>query len=141
MGNDMDWTSIIMTLITSGAFTAIFMLGDKKTAAVLDNVSKTIDQWKQLVGEMKTELVELREELRRSKEDYEARLAAKDNKIDSQYKEMSVLRDKNDKLSSNVARLTILRCWKIACGDRQPPMGTKVQATEDISVVEQIKVE
>lgn len=41
----MDWTNIIMTLISSGAFTAIYLLGDKKTSAVLDNVSKSIDQW------------------------------------------------------------------------------------------------
>ena len=25
----MDWTNIIMTLITSGAFTAIYLLGDR----------------------------------------------------------------------------------------------------------------
>ena len=31
----MDWTNIIMTLITSGAFTAIYLLGDRKTASVL----------------------------------------------------------------------------------------------------------
>lgn len=40
----MDWTQIMMTLITSGAFTAVFLLGDGKTAAVLDNVGKSIDQ-------------------------------------------------------------------------------------------------
>ena len=49
----MDWTNIIITLITSGAFTAIYLLGDRKTAAVLDNVSKTIDQWQELLGEVK----------------------------------------------------------------------------------------
>lgn len=137
----MDWTSIIMTLITSGAFTAIYLLGDKKTAAVLDNVSKTIDQWQELVGEIKAELVEQRDESRKEKEDYDAHLAVKDNKIDSLYKEISVLRDRNDKLSSNVARLTIVRCWKIGCGDRQPPMGTKVTTSEDISVIEQVKID
>ena len=45
----MDWTNIIMTLITSGAFTAIYLLGDRKTASVLENVSKTIDQWQGLL--------------------------------------------------------------------------------------------
>ena len=51
----MDWTNIIITLITSGAFTAIYLLGDKKTSAVLDNVSKTIDQWQELLREVKYE--------------------------------------------------------------------------------------
>lgn len=138
----MDWTNIIMTLITSGAFTTIYLLGDKKTSAVLDNVSKTIDQWQELVKEVKQELLEQREEFRNSKVEYDARLVTKDNKIDSLYKEISVLRDRNDKLSSNVARLTIVRCWKVVCGDRQPPMGTKVSVTEDVTnIVEQVKIE
>lgn len=137
----MDWTSIVMTLITSGAFTTIYLLGDRKTSSVLENVSKTIDQWQELVEEMKGEISALREEFRKKTEDYEARLATKDNKIDSLYKEMSVLRDRNDKLSSNVARLTVVRCWKITCGIRQPPMGTKVTASEDISIIEQTKTD
>ena len=138
----MDWTNIIMTLITSGAFTTIYLLGDKKTSSVLDNVSKTIDQWQKLVKEVKQELLEQREEFRNSKVEYDARLVTKDNKIDSLYKEIAVLRDRNDKLSSNVARLTIVRCWRITCGIRQPPMGTKVSATEDVTnIVEQGKIE
>ncbi len=138
----MDWTNIIITLITSGAFTAIYLLGDRKTAAVLENVSKTIDQWQELLGEVKGELAEQRNEFKAAKEDHEAHLAVKDNKIDSLYKEISVLRDRNDKLSSNVARLTIVRCWKVGCGDRQPPMGTKVSVTEDVTnIVEQVKIE
>ena len=138
----MDWTNIIITLITSGAFTAIYLLGDRKTAAVLDNVSKTIDQWQELLGEVKGELAEQRGEFKAAKEDYEAHLVAKDNKIDSLYKEIGVLRDRNDKLSSNVARLTIVRCWKVGCGDCQPPMGTKVSVSEDVTnIIEQVKIE
>ena len=59
----MDWTNIIMTLITSGAFTAIYLLGDRKTASVLENVSKTIDQWRELLKEVKEELASLAKEL------------------------------------------------------------------------------
>lgn len=59
----MDWTNIIMTLITSGAFTAIYLLGDRKTASVLENVSKTIDQWQELLKEVKEELASLAKEL------------------------------------------------------------------------------
>ena len=109
---------------------------------MLDNVSKTIDQWQELVKEVKQELLEQREEFRNSKVEYDARLVTKDNKIDSLYKEIAVLRDRNDKLSSNVARLTIVRCWRVTCGIRQPPMGTKVSVAEDVTnIVEQVKTE
>ena len=133
-----------MTLITSGAFTTIYLLGDKKTSSVLDNVSKTIDQWQELVKEVKQELLEQREEFRNSKVEYDARLVAKDNKIDSLYKEIAVLRDRNDKLSSNVARLTIVRCWEIGCGKRQPPIAqkTRIPNPDDVKELnEQLGIE
>lgn len=123
----MDWTNILITFITSGAFTTMYFLGDKKTANVLDNVSKTISQWRDLVGEIKGELTEQRDETRKSKEDYEASLKAKDNKIDSLYKEISILRDRSDKLSSNVARLQILKCLEMGCKLRRPPIGSQSQ--------------
>lgn len=123
----MDWTNIIITLITSGAFTAIYLLGDKKTSAVLDNVSKTIDQWQALLREVKDELAAKSVEYRESQQSYEDTIAKKDAKIDSLYKEMSVYRDEKDKLSSRVAFLTAYRCKKVNCTEREPPFGTSVK--------------
>lgn len=123
----MDWTNIIITLITSGAFTAIYLLGDKKTSAVLDNVSKTIDQWQELLREVKDELAAKSVEYRESRQSYEDTIAKKDAKINSLYKEMSVYRDEKDKLSSRVAFLTAYRCKKVNCTEREPPFGTSVK--------------
>lgn len=123
----MDWTNIIITLITSGAFTAIYLLGDKKTSAVLDNVSKTIDQWQALLREVKDELAAKSVEYRESQQSYEDTISKKDAKIDSLYKEMSVYRDEKDKLSSRVAFLTAYRCKKVNCTEREPPFGTSVK--------------
>ena len=122
----MDWTNIIITLITSGAFTAIYLLGDKKTAAVLDNVSKTIDQWQELLREVKDELSAKTTELNECSKSYEETIARKDSKIDSLYKEISYARDEKDKLSSKIAFLTAYRCNKVRCVDREPPFGTNV---------------
>lgn len=109
----MDWTSIVMTMITSGAFTAIYLLGDRKTASVLDNVGKSIDQWKLIV-----------EEYKREKEAMQADIDRKDRKVDSLYGQIAVLRDSNDKLSSKVAYLSVIKCTEIGCGKRQPPFGS-----------------
>lgn len=100
----MDWTGIIMTLISSGAFTAIYLLGDKKTSAVLDNVSKSIDQWKLIV-----------EEYKREKESMQADIDRKDRKIDNLYGQISILKDDKDKLSSKVAYLSVVKCTEIGC--------------------------
>ncbi len=120
----MDWTNIIITFITSGAFTAMYFLGDKKTSQVLDNVSKTIEQWRGLVEEVKGELSEQREEFRKTKTEYEEQIKAKDNKIDSLYKETGVWRDRNDKLSSKIAYYRAFECRKTKCIDREPPFGS-----------------
>lgn len=109
----MDWTSIIMTLITSGAFTAIYLLGDRKTSAVLDNVGKSIDQWKLIV-----------EEYKREKEAMQADIDRKDKKIDSLYTQIGILKDDKDKLSSKVAYLSVVKCSEVGCVKRQPPFGS-----------------
>lgn len=117
----MDWTSIIMTLITSGAFTAIYLLGDRKTSAVLDNVGKSIDQWKLIVEEYKREKEAMQDEIDR-----------KDKKVDSLYNQISVLRDSNDKLSSKVAYLSVVKCTETGCLKRQPPFGTNQKTNEKL---------
>ena len=109
----MDWTSIIMTLITSGAFTAIYLLGERKTSAVLDNVGKSIDQWKLIV-----------EEYKREKEAMQADIDRKDKKIDSLYTQIGILKDDKDKLSSKVAYLSVVKCSEVGCINRQPTFGS-----------------
>lgn len=116
----MDWTSIIMTLITSGAFTAIYLLGDKKTSAVLDNVGKSIDQWKLIV-----------EEYKREKEAMQADIDRKDKKIDSLYNQIGILKDDKDKLSSKVAYLTVVKCTEVGCIKREPPFGTSQKCNNE----------
>lgn len=115
----MDWTSIIMTLITSGAFTAIYLLGDRKTSAVLDNVGKSIDQWKLIV-----------EEYKREKEAMQADIDRKDKKIDSLYTQIGILKDDKDKLSSKVAYLSVVKCSEVGCVKRQPPFGSNQKQNE-----------
>lgn len=116
----MDWTNIMTALITSGAFTAIYLIGDRKTSSVLDNVAKTIEQWRGLLKEVKEEADALRAQV----DALRAQVDAKDRRIDQLYKSIGALRDRGDKLSSRVAYLNAFRCKKIQCIDREPPFGS-----------------
>ena len=51
-------------------------------------------------------------------------ISRKETKIGELYKEMSVLRDRNDWQSSRIAHLNAFRCVKVRCTDREPPFGT-----------------
>ena len=108
-----------MTLITSGAFTAIYLLGERKTSAVLDNVGKSIDQWKLIV-----------EEYKREKEAMQSDIDRKDKKIDNLYGQISILKDDKDKLSSKVAYLSVVKGTEVDCIKRQPPFGANQRTNE-----------
>lgn len=114
----MDWTTIICALIAAlipsgGVAGYVFMREDKK-AKQLDNEHKTNDEVWALVKKY-----EEREKV------FEKTIADKDTKIESLFKEKGELMKRNDKLSSKVAVLTILRCKVVGCANRVPPMGSR----------------
>lgn len=120
MGGNMDWTSIIIALITSGAFLGIFTIRETKTKMMLDNGNKINEQWAAFAEKEEERRKELKEDL-----------DAKDRKIDKLYSEITVLRDKNDKLASRVAFLTAYRCKKVNCIEREPPFGTNLNKEKE----------
>ncbi len=114
----MEWTTIICALIAAlipsgGVAGYVFMREDKK-AKQLDNEHKTNDEVWALVKKY-----EEREKV------FEKTIADKDTKIESLFKEKGELMKRNDKLSSKVAVLTILRCKVVGCANRVPPMGSR----------------
>lgn len=87
---------------------------------MLDNVQKSNDQWQELTRTLKEDVAALKTEAKE-----------KDDRISSLFKEQCVLRDRNDKLSSQVTALSIYRCRDTACVNRIPPFGTKRSSEEE----------
>lgn len=119
----MDWTQIMLTLIAAliptGGVLGIFTIRERKTEMMLDNANKINSQWADIVA---------KEEERRK--ELKADLDSKDAKIDRLYADISVLRDKNDKLGSKVAYLNAYRCRKVGCIERIPPFGSTTESKE-----------
>lgn len=109
----MDWTQVVINFITSGAFLALFTIRERKTEMMLNNSAKLNDGWMQLANE--------RQEMLKEKD---KKLDEKDEKIDELYRINSSLRHKLDDSNTRAAVAEVMICDKMACGDRNPPLGT-----------------
>lgn len=118
----MDWgtiTTIVAEVLFGGGLLAFVTIKDKKTAAILENMQKVIDELRGLVSEYKTENKALKEEIKQK--DAEAR--KQEEYIKEQHKEKSDLHEKLDKANSRAAVNKLLKCQEIGCDRRRPPLG------------------
>lgn len=128
-----DWITGIVALLGSigglGGICSIFLFyRENKHAKQLENEHTANTEWQELVEKHKQREKDLEETIKTRDEI----IAKKDGKIESLYKEKGELMKRNDKLSSTVAALTILRCKVVGCANRVPPMGTRdTGATEE----------
>ena len=108
---------LIIQLIASatgtGGLIALFLITEKKTAARLENTRRIDEMWQSVIARQEKEL----ELLSRR---YEAATA----KIDRLYDDNSDLRNRLDRLGTDCAVSSLMRCDCVACTARKPPFGT-----------------
>lgn len=118
----MDWgniTTLIAEVLFGGGLLVFVTIKDKKTAAILDNMQKVIEEERSLAAEYKAEIVSLKQEM--SKKDEESR--KQEEYIRSLHSTNSDLHDKLDKANSRAAINKLLKCQEIGCSQRRPPLG------------------
>lgn len=104
---------LIMAITGAGGILALFLITEKKTAARLENSQKIDEKWQKIVEQKEKDIASLSEK-------YEAAVA----KIDKLYEVTEELRTKMDQVNTECAVSQILRCNRIACADREPPLST-----------------
>ena len=109
----MDWTSIIVAIVGVGGFTPIFLIVEKKSAAVLENAQKLIDMYKSLA-----------DEYREAEERAREQCAAKETELMNQIKMNSSLRHSLDDSHTREAVCKLMYCRRTKCVERDPPFGT-----------------
>ena len=119
----MDWTNIVIAIIGAGGFTTIFLIVEKKSAAVLENAQKLIDMYKSLAEEYKAREAKTQQ-----------MSEAKEEALMSQIKMNSSLRHALDDAHTETAVARLMYCKKAKCVDRDPPFGSNAD-----NVVESIK--
>lgn len=118
----MEWgtiTTLVAEVLFGGGLLAFVTIKDKKTAAILENMQRVIEEERDLSKEYKAEVTSLKEEIKAKDDDKRKQ----EEYIKELHKEKSTLHDKLDKANSRAAINKLLKCQEIGCAHRRPPLG------------------
>lgn len=118
----MEWgtiTTLVAEVLFGGGLLAFVTIKDKKTAAILENMQKVIEEERGLAMEYRNEVGSLKEEIKRKDDTIRENEAY----IRTLHRENSEIHDKLDKANSRAAVNKLLKCQEIGCGKRRPPLG------------------
>ena len=107
---------LISLLLGGGGLIALFLLTERKTKAQMENTAQAIAEWQKIVERSHQDLKEATE---RAKELQDLYLV--------QFDINTKLRKELDEKNTKIAVLSLLRCRKLKCIDREPPYGSEVE--------------
>lgn len=107
---------IISILLGGGGLITLFLITERKTKAQMENTAQAIAEWQKIVERRHQDLEEAKE---RAKELQDLYLV--------QFDINTKLRKELDEKNTKIAVLSLLRCRKLKCIDREPPYGSEVE--------------
>ena len=107
---------LISLLLGGGGLIALFLITERKTKAQMENTAQAIAEWQKIVERSHQDLKEAKE---RAKELQDLYLV--------QFDINTKLRKELDEKNTKIAVLSLLRCRKLKCIDREPPYGSEVE--------------
>ena len=107
---------LISLLLGGGGLIALFLITERKTKAQMENTAQAIAEWQKIVERNHQDLKEAKE---RAKELQDLYLV--------QFDINTKLRKELDEKNTKIAVLSLLRCRKLKCIDREPPYGSEVE--------------
>ena len=107
---------LISLLLGGGGLIALFLITERKTKAQMENTAQAITEWQKIVERSHQDLEEAKE---RAKELQDLYLV--------QFDINTKLRKELDEKNTKIAVLSLLRCRKLKCIDREPPYGSEVE--------------
>ena len=107
---------LISLLLGGGGLVALFLSTERKTKAQMENTAQAIAEWQKIVERNHQDLKEAKE---RAKELQDLYLV--------QFDINTKLRKELDEKNTKIAVLSLLRCRKLKCIDREPPYGSEVE--------------
>lgn len=107
---------LISLLLGGSGLIALFLITERKTKAQMENTAQAIAEWQKIVERSHQDLKEAKE---RAKELQDLYLV--------QFDINTKLRKELDEKNTKIAVLSLLRCRKLKCIDREPPYGSEVE--------------
>jgi len=107
---------LISLLLGGGGLIALFLITERKTKAQMENTAQAIAEWQKIVERSQKDL---EEEKARAKEFQDLYMV--------QFDINTKLRKELDEKNTKIAVLSLLRCRKLKCIDREPPYGSEVE--------------
>ena len=107
---------LISLLLGGGGLIALFLITERKTKAQMENTAQAIAEWQKIVERSHQDLKEAKE---RAKELQDLYLV--------QFDINTKLRKELDEKNTKIAVLSLRRCRKLKCIDREPPYGSEVE--------------
>lgn len=107
---------LISLLLGGGGLIALFLITERKTKAQMENTAQAIAEWQKIVERSHQDLKEAKE---RAKELQDLYLV--------QFDINTKLRKELDEKNTKIAVLSLLRCRKLKCIEREPPYGSEVE--------------
>ena len=107
---------LISLLLGGGGLVALFLITERKTKAQMENTAQAIAEWQKIVELNHQDLKKAKE---RAKELQDLYLV--------QFDINTKLRKDLDEKNTTIAVLSLLRCRKLKCIDREPPYGSELE--------------
>ena len=107
---------LISLILGGGGLITLFLITERKTKAQMENTAQAIAEWQKIVERSHQDLEEAK---KRAKELQDLYLV--------QFDINTKLRQELDKKNTKIAVLSLLRCRKLKCIDREPPYGSEVE--------------
>ena len=107
---------LISLLLGGGGLVALFLITERKTKAQMENTAQAIAEWQKIVERNHQDLKKAKELAKELQDLYLV-----------QFDINTKLRKELDEKNTKIAVLSLLRCRKLKCIDREPPYGSEVE--------------
>ena len=119
-----EWTTIVIAIagsISIGEIINLFTIKEHKKGMKIENKEKEDSRWEKLADQQAEQISQLNE-----------RMEKKDARIIELEDRCADLRNKLDEANTNLAKATLLKCNRLNCTDRRPPLGYTELSTDEM---------